>query len=165
MGLSPTYSLKYPFSAMLVSILQWRAEIWIFIAKLVKGCVRYIFATLLLSLNKSTCQTNLPHFLHEFWRKVFVVISYYLTKFQCLVVFTLWDIGQYIQGLFQALMFTTVFACKIEFYSQFILVSDTQSAPAGKAVKSLGLEICKIAQKSTSRVKHTENISFFEVLL
>ena len=118
-----------------------------------------------LSLNKTTCQTNLPHFLHEFWRKVFVVISYYLTKFQCLVVFTLWDIGQYIQGLFQALMFTTVFACKIEFYSQFILVSDTQSAPAGKAVKSLGLEICKIAQKSTSRVKHTENISFFEVLL
>ena len=62
-------------------------------------------------------------------------------------------------------MLTTVFACKIEFYSQFILVSDTQSAPAGKAVKSLGLEICKIAQKSTSRVKHTENISFFELLL
>ena len=118
-----------------------------------------------LSLNKTTCQTNLPHFLHEFWRKVFVVISYYLTKFQWLVVFTLWYIGQYIQGLFQALMFTTVFACKIEFYSQFILVSDTQSAPAGKAVKSLGLEIYKIAQKSTSRVKHTENISFFEVLL
>ena len=45
-------------------------------------------------------------------------------------------------GLFQALMFTTVFSYKIEFYGQFILVSDTQSATAGKAVKLLGLETC-----------------------
>ena len=39
-------------------------------------------------------------------------------------------------------MFTAVFTYKIEFYGQFILVSDTQSATAGKAVKSLGLETC-----------------------
>ena len=46
------------------------------------------------------------------------------------------------QGLFQALMFTTVFMVKIEFYGQFILVNDTQSATAGKAVKIFGLETC-----------------------
>ena len=46
------------------------------------------------------------------------------------------------QGLFQALMFTTVFTNKIEFYGQFILVSNTQSATTGKAVKILGLETC-----------------------
>ena len=44
------------------------------------------------------------------------------------------------QELFQALTFTTVFAYKIEFYSQCILVSDTQSATAGKAIKISGLE-------------------------
>ena len=42
------------------------------------------------------------------------------------------------QGLFQALMFTTIFTYKIEFYGQFILVSDTQSATAGKTVNILG---------------------------
>ena len=46
------------------------------------------------------------------------------------------------QGLFQVLMFTTIFTYKTEFYGQFILVSDTQSATAGKAVKILGLETC-----------------------
>ena len=46
------------------------------------------------------------------------------------------------QGLFQAFMFTTVFMYKIEFYGQFILVSNTQSATTGKAVKILGLETC-----------------------
>ena len=44
------------------------------------------------------------------------------------------------QKLFQALMLTTVFTYKIEFYGQFILVTDTQSATAGKTVKLLGLE-------------------------
>ena len=39
----------------------------------------------------------LVHFLHDFWRKIFsLVILYYLTKFHCLVVFTSWDIGQYV---------------------------------------------------------------------
>ena len=38
--------------------------------------------------------------------------------------------------------YATNFAYKIEFYSQFILVSDTQSTTAGKAVKNLGLETC-----------------------
>ena len=46
------------------------------------------------------------------------------------------------QGLVQALMFTTIFVYKIEFYSQFILVSDTQSATTGKAVKISWLETC-----------------------
>ena len=46
------------------------------------------------------------------------------------------------QGLYQAFMFTTVFMYKIEFYGQFILVSNTQSATTGKAVKMLGLETC-----------------------
>ena len=41
------------------------------------------------------------------------------------------------EGLFQTLMFTTIFTYKIEFYGQFILVSDTESATTGKAVKVL----------------------------
>ena len=46
------------------------------------------------------------------------------------------------EGLFQALMFTTVFTYNIEFYGQFILVSDTESATTAKDVKTLGLEAC-----------------------
>ena len=36
LGLSSGHSLEYPFGVILVSILQWRAEIGIFNAKLVK---------------------------------------------------------------------------------------------------------------------------------
>ena len=60
-------------------------------------------------------------------------------------------------------MFTPIFTYKIEFYGKFILVSGTQSATAGNAVKILGLETRQIAGKSTSKVKDTENISFVEV--
>ena len=46
------------------------------------------------------------------------------------------------EGLFQALTFTTVFTYNIEFYGQYNLVSDTQSATTAKDVKTLGLETC-----------------------
>ena len=39
---------------------------------------------------------SLPHFLHDFWRKIFLLLYTYLAKFQCLVAFTSWDIGQYV---------------------------------------------------------------------
>ena len=39
----------------------------------------------------------LPHFLHYFSRKLFLwLLFFYLMKFHCLVAFTLWDIGQYV---------------------------------------------------------------------
>ena len=40
------------------------------------------------------------------------------------------------EGLFQTLMFATIFTYKIEFCGQFILVSDTQSAYCWKGCKS-----------------------------
>ena len=40
---------------------------------------------------------SLPHFLHNFWRKIFFfVIFYQQTKFHCLVAFNSWDIVQYV---------------------------------------------------------------------
>ena len=34
---------------------------------------------------------SLPHFLHDFWRRIFIV-----TEFRCLTVFIFWDIWQYV---------------------------------------------------------------------
>ena len=39
---------------------------------------------------------SLTHFPHSFWRKISLLMFYYLTKFHCLVTFTSWDIGQYV---------------------------------------------------------------------
>ena len=43
---------------------------------------------------------SLPHFLYNFWRKIFLMVysitCLVSTKFHCLVAFTLWDIGQYV---------------------------------------------------------------------
>ena len=39
---------------------------------------------------------SLPHFLHDFWKKMLLfVILYYTNKFHGLVAFTSWDIGQH----------------------------------------------------------------------
>ena len=48
--------------------------------------------------NKKRCGTSLPaSFSAQFLKKnISLVISYGLTKFHCLVVFTLWNIGQYV---------------------------------------------------------------------
>ena len=37
-----------------------------------------------------------PHFLHDFWENMFLVVFYYLIKFHCLVVFTSWEINMYL---------------------------------------------------------------------
>ena len=48
--------------------------------------------------NKKRSGTSLPasFSLHGFWRKIFLVLLFYLTKFQCLAAFASWDIGQYV---------------------------------------------------------------------
>ena len=40
---------------------------------------------------------SLPHFLHDFWKKMFLLLYFInLTKFHCLIVFTSWDNKQYV---------------------------------------------------------------------
>ena len=48
--------------------------------------------------NKKRSETSLPASFSAWFLKknISVVTFYYLTKFQCLVVFTSWDIGQYV---------------------------------------------------------------------
>ena len=36
---------------------------------------------------------SLSHFLHDFWRKLFLTLFYLLTKFHCLTAFTSWVLG------------------------------------------------------------------------
>ena len=38
---------------------------------------------------------SLPHFLHDFWKKIYFVTFCLVTKFHFLVAFTSGDIGQY----------------------------------------------------------------------
>ena len=63
------------------------------------SCKTLAFASYIVFLkNKMRSGTSLPvSFSAWFLKKIiFLVISYYLTKFHCLVAFTLWDIGQYV---------------------------------------------------------------------
>ena len=36
------------------------------------------------------------YLLHDFKKKISLILFYWLTKFHCLVVFTSWDIEQYV---------------------------------------------------------------------
>ena len=38
----------------------------------------------------------LDHFLHDFWRKMFILLYFINWPFHCLVAFPSWDIGQYV---------------------------------------------------------------------
>ena len=57
--------------------------------KLQSGCFYLILS--IFNKKRDLELVSLPHFLHNFWRKIFLFIFLY-----CLVVLTFWDIGQYV---------------------------------------------------------------------
>ena len=76
--------------------LSWYETKPISIETMLQTTCFYLIQTFL-KKRKRSGTVFLAHFLHDFFKKIIsIVILYYLTKFDWLAAFTLWDIGQYV---------------------------------------------------------------------
>ena len=81
-------------SEMLYSLLSLYIQLEVCQNKLPTTCFYLILSSF--KKQKGLGLVSLHHFLHDLWKKNSYIISYKLSKFHFLILFTSWDMGQYV---------------------------------------------------------------------